>query len=92
MPARRCGFARNGQAPGARALPLIPTTLATGIPLRLAQDVCVEARAFARSRSAALRRSGEFTPSEPIDVYASAIDRLAALSGRTPPGPRGDVR
>lgn len=66
--------------------------VATGTPLHLAEDLCVEALAFAQSRSAALQRSGEFASPQPVDEQAPAIDRLAALSGRTPPGPRGDVR
>ncbi|OBI22587.1 TIGR03086 family metal-binding protein [Mycobacterium sp. E2497] len=66
--------------------------VATGIPLHLEEDLCLEALAFAESRSAALQRSGEFAPPQPIDKHAPAIDQLAALSGRTPPSPREHVR
>lgn len=57
--------------------------VATGIPPQLPEDLCAEALAFAQSRSAALQRSGQFAPPQPIDAHAPAIDRLAALSGRT---------
>lgn len=66
--------------------------VATGTPLRLPNDLCAQALAFAQRRSAALQRSGQFAPPQPIDEHAPAIDRLAALSGRTPPAPRKDVR
>lgn len=56
--------------------------VATGAPLRLPQDLCDEALTFALSRSAALQRSGQFAPPQPIHEHAPAIDRLAALSGR----------
>lgn len=66
--------------------------VATGSPLRLPEDLCAQALSFAQSRSGALQRSGQFAPPQPIDEHAPAIDRLAALSGRTPPQPREDVR
>lgn len=66
--------------------------VSTCTPLHLTEDLCVEALAFAESRSAALQRSGEFAPPQPIDEHAPAIDRLAALSGRIPPSPRAGVR
>jgi uncharacterized protein (TIGR03086 family) len=65
--------------------------VATGIPLHPPEDLCAEALTFAQSRSAALERSGQFAPSQPVDEHAPAIDRLAALSGRTPPGRPGDL-
>lgn len=55
---------------------------ATGTPLHLPPDLCAEALTFAQSRSAALQRSGQFAPPQPIHEHAPAIDRLAALSGR----------
>lgn len=60
--------------------------VATGKPLQLAEDLCAEALTFAQSRSAALRRSGQFAPPQPVDEHAPTIDRLAALSGRPPSG------
>ncbi|WP_197499683.1 TIGR03086 family metal-binding protein [Mycobacterium sp. 1245852.3] len=39
---------------------------------------------FADSRRAALQRGGQFAAPKPISNNAPAIDRLAALSGRTP--------
>lgn len=60
--------------------------VATGKPLHLPEDVCAEALTFAQSRVAALQRSGQFAPPQPVDEHAPAIDRLAALSGRRPSG------
>lgn len=56
----------------------------TGGCVRIADNLADEVLAFADSRRAALRRGGQFAPPQPIDVNAPAIDRLAALSGRTP--------
>lgn len=56
----------------------------TGRGLRIDDDLADEVLALAHSRRAALQRSGQFAPPQPIDVNAPAIDRLAALSGRIP--------
>jgi hypothetical protein len=50
------------------------------------------ALAVAQSRLAALRRSGQFALSQYIDRDPPSIDLLAALSGQTPRGRRGDLR
>lgn len=60
--------------------------VATGTPLHLAEDLCAEALSFAQSRWAALQRSGQFAAPQPVDEHAPAIDRLAALSGRSVSG------
>lgn len=60
--------------------------VATGTPLHLAEALCAEALAFAQSRAAALQRSGQFAAPQPVDEHAPAIDRLAAVSGRSRSG------
>jgi uncharacterized protein (TIGR03086 family) len=61
--------------------------VATGRPLHVADDLPSEALIFAQNHAAALQRSGQFAPPQPIDDCAPAIDCLAALSGRILPGP-----
>ncbi|OOK65422.1 hypothetical protein BZL29_7778 [Mycobacterium kansasii] len=55
----------------------------TGGSLRIDEHLVDEALAFAEARSAALQRGGQFASPQPISSNAPAIDRLAALSGRT---------
>ncbi|GAB1814358.1 TIGR03086 family metal-binding protein [Mycobacterium sp. MUNTM1] len=59
---------------------------ATGQSRHGAGDLALEALTFAQRHAAALQRSGQFAPPQPIDDHAPAIDRLAALSGRVVPG------
>lgn len=56
---------------------------ATGGCLQIDDHLVDEVLAFADSRRAALQRGGQFTAPQPISSNAPAIDRLAALSGRT---------
>ena len=56
--------------------------VATDQSLHGADDLALEALTFAQRRAAALQRSGQFAPPQPIDSNAPALDRLAALSGR----------
>lgn len=60
--------------------------VATGQPLPPTGDLSSQALNFTQSRAAALQRSGQFAPPQPIDDRAPALDRLAALSGRVVPG------
>lgn len=55
---------------------------ATGQPLRLPEHLAEQALHFVQRRVSALRRSGQFAAPQPATADASAIDRLAALSGR----------
>jgi uncharacterized protein (TIGR03086 family) len=57
---------------------------AIGGCLRIDEHLVDEVLAFADSRRAALQRGGQFALAQPISSTAPAIDRLAALSGRTP--------
>ncbi|WP_073878628.1 MULTISPECIES: TIGR03086 family metal-binding protein [Mycobacterium] len=56
----------------------------TGDCLQIDDRLVDEVLAFADSRRAALQRGGQFAAAQPISSNAPAIDRLAALSGRTP--------
>lgn len=56
---------------------------ASGGCLQIDDHLVGEVLAFADSRRAALQRGGQFAAPQQISSNASAIDRLAALSGRT---------
>lgn len=56
----------------------------TGGCVRIDDDLAHEVLAFADSRRGALQRGGQFAPPQPVDLTAPVLDRLAALSGRTP--------
>ncbi|KEF94882.1 TIGR03086 family protein [Mycobacterium sp. TKK-01-0059] len=55
----------------------------TGGCLRIDDHLVDEVLVFADSRLAALQRGGQFAAPQPISSDAPAIERLAALSGRT---------
>lgn len=55
----------------------------TGGGLRIDDHLVDEVLAFADSRRVALQRGGQFASPQPISSDAPALDRLAALSGRT---------
>lgn len=58
---------------------------ATGIAVRLPDDLAEHCLAFARVQLADQSRSGRFDEPRPVDQSAPAIDRLVAFLGRTVP-------
>jgi uncharacterized protein (TIGR03086 family) len=56
---------------------------ATGQLAEMPADITEGALTFARRRASGMRRSGQFAPAQPVDDDAPALERLAALAGRT---------
>lgn len=55
---------------------------ATRQPAALPADLVEQAFEYVGKHAGAMRRSGMFADSQPVDPAAAVIDRLAALSGR----------
>jgi uncharacterized protein (TIGR03086 family) len=55
---------------------------ATGIAVEVPDDVVAQALTFTAAHAGALRRGGQFGPSQPVDAGAPILDQLAALAGR----------
>ncbi|MFF2964560.1 TIGR03086 family metal-binding protein [Streptomyces sp. NPDC057963] len=58
---------------------------ATGISVRLPEDLAEQALAFVQVQVSAQSRAGRFAEPQPVDETAPAIDRLAAFLGRPVP-------
>lgn len=89
-----CAASRDGQLPktlrtrlALRVADLVihgwDIATSTGGYLQIDDYLVDEVLAFVGSRRAALQRGGQFASPQPISSNATAIDRLAALSGRT---------
>ncbi|MFG3514290.1 TIGR03086 family metal-binding protein [Streptomyces bobili] len=61
---------------------------ATGIPLRLPEDLAGRSLAFAEVQLPSQNRTGRFAEPRPVEATAPAIDRLAAFLGRPVPWQR----
>jgi uncharacterized protein (TIGR03086 family) len=62
---------------------------ATGAAAELPDDLVQQALVFVRSRLPGQSRAGRFADPQPIGAEASAIDQLAAFTGRPVPWPPG---
>ncbi|MEU0114660.1 TIGR03086 family metal-binding protein [Streptomyces bobili] len=61
---------------------------ATGIPVRLPEDLAEQALAFAEVQLPSQNRTGRFAEPQPVEHTAPAVDRLAAFLGRPVPWQR----
>jgi uncharacterized protein (TIGR03086 family) len=62
--------------------------MATGVAVEVPDDVVAPALTFTAAHAGALRRSGQFGPSQPVHAGAPILDQLAALAGRTVASPQ----
>jgi len=58
---------------------------ATGIPVRLPEELAEQALTFTQAQLATQPRTGRFAEPQPVEETAPALDRLAAFLGRPVP-------